>query len=45
MLIIQGEWFDVYDLEVQPGRRKNEFQAICNPIDQYSYGGHPIFTL
>ena len=33
------------DLEVQPGCRKNEFQAICNLIDQYSYGGHPIFTL
>ena len=31
------------DLEVQPGRRKNEFQAICNLMDRYAYGGHPIF--
>ena len=31
------------DLEVQPGRLKNEFQAICNLIDRYSYGGSPIF--
>ena len=31
------------DLEVQPGRRKNEFQAICNLMDWYAYGGHPIF--
>lgn len=31
------------DLEVQPGRLKNEFQAICNLMDRYSYGGHPIF--
>lgn len=31
------------DLEVQPGRLKNEFRAICNLMDRYSYGGHPIF--
>lgn len=31
------------DLEVQPGRLKNEFQAACNLIDRYSYGGDPIF--
>ena len=31
------------DLEVQPGRLKNEFQAICNLMDRYSYGGCPIF--
>ena len=31
------------DLEVQPGRRKNEFHAICNLMDRYAYGGHPIF--
>ena len=31
------------DLEVQPGRLKNEFQAMCNLLDRYSYGGHPIF--
>ncbi len=26
------------DLEVQPGRLKNEFQAICNLMDRYAYG-------
>lgn len=31
------------DLEVQPGRLKNEFQAICNLMEQYAYGGKPIF--
>lgn len=31
------------DLEVQPGRKKNEYQAFCNLMDQYAYGGHPIF--
>jgi hypothetical protein len=31
------------DCEVQPGRKKDEFAAICNIIDRYSYGGHPIF--
>ena len=30
------------DLEVQPGRKKNEFQALCNLMDRYSYGGFPI---
>jgi len=31
------------DLEVQPGRLKNEFQAFCNLMDRYSYDGNPIF--
>ena len=31
------------DLEVQPGHLKNEFQAICNLMDRYAYGGLPIF--
>lgn len=31
------------DLEVQPGRLKNEFQAICSLMDRYAYGGSPIF--
>ena len=31
------------DLEVQPGRLKNEFQAACNLMDRYSYGGNPVF--
>ena len=31
------------DLEVQPERLKNEFQAICNLMDRYAYGGFPIF--
>lgn len=31
------------DLEVQLGRLKNEFQAICNLMDRYTYGGSPIF--
>lgn len=31
------------DLEVQPGRHKNEFQALCNMMDRYSYGGCPVF--
>ena len=31
------------DLEVQLGRLKNEFQAICNLMDRYAYGGSPIF--
>lgn len=31
------------DLEVQPGRLKNEFHAICNLMDRYNYGGCPIF--
>lgn len=30
------------DLEVQPGRKKNEYQALCNLMDRYSYSGHPI---
>ncbi len=33
------------DLEVQPGRLKNEFQAICNLMDRYTYGGFPDFSL
>lgn len=32
------------DAVVQPGRRKNEFAALCQMIDRYSYGGHPIFV-
>jgi len=31
------------DCVIQPGRKKNEFQAICDLADQYSYGGFPIF--
>lgn len=31
------------DLEIQPGRLKNEFQAICNLMDRYAYAGCPIF--
>lgn len=30
------------DLEVQPSREKNEFQALCSLMDRYSYGGCPI---
>lgn len=30
-------------LEVQSGRLKNEFRAICNLIDRYPYAGYPIF--
>jgi hypothetical protein len=30
------------DLEIQPGRLKNEFQALCNLMDRYSYGGSAI---
>lgn len=32
------------DVVIQPGRKKNEFQAICDLIDRYSYGGVPIFV-
>ena len=31
------------DCVVQKGRLKNEFQALCDIIDGYSYGGVPIF--
>jgi len=31
------------DCVVQPGRKKNEFRAICDLADRYSYGGDPIF--
>jgi len=31
------------DCVIQPGRKKNEFQAICDLTDRYSYGGVPIF--
>ena len=31
------------DCIIQPGRKKNEFRAICDLADKYSYGGHPIF--
>ncbi len=30
------------DLEVQPGKQKNEYRALCNLLDRYSYGGSPI---
>lgn len=30
------------DMEVQPGREKDEYRALCNIIDRYSYGGEPI---
>ena len=28
---------------IQPGRKKNEFQALCDLTDRYSYGESPIF--
>jgi hypothetical protein len=31
------------DCVVQKGRLKNEFQALCDLLDGYSYGGVPIF--
>jgi len=31
------------DCVIQPGRRKNEFRAICDLVDRYAYGGIPIF--
>ena len=31
------------DCVIQPGRKKNEFRAICELTDRYSYGGSPIF--
>ena len=31
------------DCVIQPGRKKNEFRAICDLVDRYSYGGFPIF--
>ena len=31
------------DCVIQPGRKKNEFGAICDLIDRYSFGGTPIF--
>ena len=31
------------DCVIQPGRKKNEFQAICDIADRYSCGGSPIF--
>jgi hypothetical protein len=31
------------DCEIKPGRLKNEFLAICDLIDRYSYEGTPIF--
>jgi len=40
--------FDIFskrylDCIVQPGRLKNEYRAICDFVDRYSYGGTPIF--
>lgn len=32
------------DVVVQPGRQKNEFAALCQLIDRYSYSGRPIFV-
>ena len=31
------------DCVVQPGRKKNEFKAICELVDRYPYDGIPIF--
>jgi hypothetical protein len=31
------------DCVIQPGRKKNEFRAICDLADRYPYGGAPIF--
>ena len=31
------------DCIIQPGRKKNEFRAICDLTDRYSYPGAPIF--
>jgi hypothetical protein len=31
------------DCVFQPGMEKNEFRAICDLADRYSYGGAPIF--
>ena len=31
------------DCVVQPGRKKNEFRAICDLADHYQYGDVPIF--
>ncbi len=30
------------DCVIQPGRKKNEFKAICELTDRYSYEGNPI---
>ena len=30
------------DCVVQPGRKKNEYRAICDLTDRYAYGGEPI---
>lgn len=32
------------DLEVQPAKEKNEFRALCQLMDRYSYGGSPIIV-
>lgn len=32
------------DVAIQPGRLKNEFDALCRMIDRYLYGGCPIFV-
>jgi hypothetical protein len=31
------------DCVIQPGRKKNEFRAICELVDRYEYGGVPVF--
>lgn len=32
------------DVLIQPGRKKNEFAALCQLIDRYIYSGCPIFV-
>jgi hypothetical protein len=31
------------DCVIQPGRKKDEFRAICDLVDRFPYGGEPIF--
>jgi hypothetical protein len=31
------------DCEIQPGRKKNEFRAVCNLVDRHEHGGAPVF--
>ena len=32
------------DVVLQPGRKKNEFAALCQLISRYPFGGNPIFV-
>ena len=32
------------DVVVQPGRKKNEFAALCQLMDRYFYGRNPVFV-